>query len=145
MAAHVKVPSLTRTFTSAIGLTSSNQVFDNDNALDVDSKPFGIDPMASATISNNKDKFLDLRPLAKTYLAGVGGKVPVEGIGTLLWHIEDNKHEITIKDAYYCSQAPLRLLCPQQWASQREKELGPKHNTSFTTKAQPPYHQLDKT
>ena len=101
--------------------------------------PLEPDPVSlHRTISNNKDKFLDLRPLAKTYLAGVGGKVPIEGIGTLLWQIEDDsgiKHKITIKDAYYCSQAPLRLLCPQQWASQREKELGPEHNTSFTTKA----------
>ena len=31
-----------------------------------------------------------LRPLSKTYLAGVGGKVPVEGIGTLIWDIEDD-------------------------------------------------------
>ena len=78
--------------------------------MDVDSKPFGIDPMASATISNDKNEFVELRPLTKTYLSGVGGRVPVEGIGTLIWKIEDDIgsiHKIAIRNAYYCSQAPL--------------------------------------
>ena len=131
------VQKLAHTVKLAVGFSVSDQ-FDNTEALDVDSKPFGIDPMASATISNNKNEFSDLRPLTTTFLAGVGGKVPVEGVGTLVWDIEDDQgmiHKIKINDAYYCSQAPLRLLCPQQWAAQREKQLGPDHNTSFTTNA----------
>ena len=131
------IQQLTHTFKSAVGFSVSDQ-FDDEVALDLDSKPFGIDPMASATISNDKNEFVGLRPLSKTYLAGVGGKVPVEGIGTLIWKIEDDLgivHQVKVNDAYYCSQAPLRLLCPQQWAAQRENELGPEHNTSFTTKA----------
>ena len=131
------VQKLAHTVKLAVGFSVSDQ-FDNTEALDVDSKPFGIDPMASATISNSKDEFSDLRPLTTTFLAGVGGKVPVEGVGTLVWDIEDDQgmiHKIKINDAYYCSQAPLRLLCPQQWAAQREKQFGPDHNTSFTTNA----------
>ena len=96
---------------SAVGFSVSDQ-FDDEVALDLDSKPFGIDPMASATISNDKNEFVGLRPLSKTYLAGVGGKVPVEGIGTLIWKIEDDLgivHQVKVNDAYYCSQAPLRL------------------------------------
>ena len=132
--------SLTYSFKSifGLGLSDGNTAFDVDVTLDTASKPFGIDPMASATISNDKNEFLTLRPLSKTYLAGVGGKVPVEGIGTILWDIEDDlgmKHQIKVNNAYYCSQAPLRLLCPQQWAAQREKHLGPDHNTKFTTTA----------
>ena len=121
---------------SSFGFSSSRQL-DDGPSLDVDSKPFGVDPMASATISNDKDEFVSLRPLSKTYLSGVGGRVPVEGIGTLTWEIEDDlglKHLVQIDDAYYCSSAPMRLLCPQQWASQRLTRHGPDHNTSFTTK-----------
>ena len=131
------IQQLAHTFRSAVGFSVTDQ-FDESEALDTASKPFGIDPMASATISNNKDEFIGLRPLSKTYLAGVGGKVPVEGIGTLIWDIEDDlgmTHQVKIDDAYYCSQAPLRLLCPQQWAAQREKQIGPDHNTTFVTQA----------
>ena len=130
-----KLDRLNHYFTTAIGF-SVKENFEDTSAFDVDSKPFGIDPMASATISNNKDEFTHLRPLDKTYLAGVGGRVPVEGIGTLHWTIEDDTgflHHIDVKDAYYCSEAPLRLLCPQQWASQRRNEVGPDHNTKFET------------
>ena len=129
---------LEHAFSTALGFSTQTN-FEDEPALDLDSKPFGIDPMASATISNNKDEFINLRPLSKTYLAGVGGKVPVEGQGTLCWTIEDDLgslHNLEIRNAYYCSAAPLRLLCPQQWAAQREQTLGPDHNTSFTTKAQ---------
>ena len=132
-----KLNQLNYIFKTAVGLSVTNEL-DETPALDVDSKPFGVDPMASATISNDKMEFTDLRPLSKTYLAGVGGKVPVEAIGTLHWTIEDDQgltHRINIKDSYYCSQAPMRLLCPQQWAAQREKELGKEHSVSFVTKA----------
>ena len=131
------IQHLTHSFKSAVGFNVTD-TFNDELAMDVDSKPFGIDPMASATISNCKDEFIDIKPLPKTYLEGVGGRVPVEGIGTLMWPIEDDLgmiHQIKVTGAYYCSQAPLRLLCPQQWATQREKELGPEHNTSFTTQA----------
>jgi len=124
-------------FATTLGFATSQQPVE-DVALDTDSKPFGVDPMASATISNDKNEFKTLRPLTKTYLSGVGGRVPVEGIGTLCWELEDDlgfKHMIQVHDAYYCSSAPLRLLCPQQWAAQRQARLGPDHNTSFTTNA----------
>ena len=106
--------------------------------MDLTSKPFGIDPMASATISPDAKEFTNLQAITNQYLSGVGGRIPVEGKGTIHWTIEDddgNPHPIQIKDAYYCSQAPLRLLSPQQWATQRELKLGPTHNTSFTTYA----------
>ena len=118
-------------------LTSSHPLNPHPT-MDLTSQPFGIDPMASATISPDASDFTELQPIVSKYLAGVGGKIPVEGIGTLHWTIEDDQgtpHQIHIKDAYLCTKAPMRLLCPQQWAEQREQLLGPSHNTSFTTYA----------
>ena len=43
------------------------------------------------------------------------------GIGTVKWTILDDQgasHDIILDDVLFVPQAPVRLLCPQQWAQQ---------------------------
>ena len=106
--------------------------------FDTDSSPFAVDPGASATISNSREDFGELHATPNLFLKGVGGKVPVKGMGTLKWNLLDDTgkgHTMVIEQAYYVPEAPLSLLCPQQWAKQRATAKGTKDKPQFVTMA----------
>jgi hypothetical protein len=124
--------------TFAYTTTEATDHDDSAPIFDCDSTHFAIDPGASATIGNRRSDFGELRPTPDIFLQGVGGKVPVVGVGTLTWEIIDDRgtrHCVTIKDAYFVPAAPLSLLSPQQWALQRLTEHGDKDNPHFMTTA----------
>ena len=105
--------------------------------FDTDSIPVGADVCASATMSKHKHLFIDLTPVEGVFLEGVGSKVRVEAKGTLHLNFLDNKGEIhtfKIPDSYFIPKLELTLLCPQQWAKQREQEFGFEESAQFITK-----------
>ena len=61
----------------------------------------------------------------------------VEARGTFHLTLEDDQGEIhtfQIKDSYLVPDLELSLLCPQQWAKQREEEFGLEDGAQFITK-----------
>jgi hypothetical protein len=87
----------------------------------IGSAPICIDTGASASISNCKDDFIDLRPVQNLHLKGIATGLPIEGIGTLNWTIAtDSGTNVTlqIRNALYVPSCPMHLLSPQQLARQ---------------------------
>ena len=88
-------------------------------------------------MSKHKHLFTDLTPVEGVFLKGIGGKVRVEAKGTLHLNFLDDKGEIhtfKIPDSYFVPELELTLLCPQQWAKQREQEFGFEDGAQFITK-----------
>jgi hypothetical protein len=86
-----------------------------------DAENICIDTGASACISTLRANFINLRPVTKLQINGIGTGLPIEGIGTLRWALRDDKNreiDLYIKDALYVPAAPMGLLCPQQIAQQ---------------------------
>ena len=105
--------------------------------FDTDSIPIGADVCASATMSQHKHLFTNLQPVEGVFLKGVGGKIRVEAKGTLHLNLQDDKGEtqlFQIHDSYLVPELELTLLCPQQWAKQREDEFGLEDGAQFITK-----------
>jgi hypothetical protein len=76
-----------------------------------------------------------MQPVKGIYLSGVGGKIPVKGCGTARFYITDDmgrKTSVRIDGAYFAPQSPLNLLCPQQWATQRNSKYGVADDARFT-------------
>jgi hypothetical protein len=48
-------------------------------------KPICIDSGASMSVSNNKDDFVDLRPIHNQHLSGIATGLPIASIGTIKW------------------------------------------------------------
>jgi hypothetical protein len=87
----------------------------------VGSAPICIDTGASATISNHKDDFVQLRQIKNLNLQGIATGLPIEGIGTLHWKIatdSGNNVIMQIRNALYVPTCPMNLLSPQQLAQQ---------------------------
>jgi hypothetical protein len=87
----------------------------------IGSAPICIDTGASASISNCKDDFIDLRPVQNLHLKGIATGLPIEGIGTLNWTIAtDSGTNVTlqIRNALYVPSCPMHLLSPQQLVRQ---------------------------
>ena len=104
--------------------------------FDTDSIPVGADVCASATMSKHKHLFRDLTWRERSS-KGVGSKVRVEAKGILHLNLLDDKGEIhtfKIPDFYFVPELELTLLCPQQWAKQREQEFGLEDGAQFITK-----------
>ncbi len=88
-----------------------------------DAENICIDTGASACISMLRANFINLRPVTKLRINGIGTGLPIEGIGTLRWVLRDDKNrkvDLYIKDALYVPAAPMGLLCPQQIAQQTQ-------------------------
>ena len=67
--------------------------------------------------------------------------------GTLNLSFEDDKGEIQhfqVKDSYYVPDLKMTLLCPQQWAKQREQEFGMDDGAQFITKGNYSRFEWDK-
>jgi hypothetical protein len=107
------------------------QVFDSDSI------PIAVDPCASASIFTQDTFFTSWSPVTGIFLAGVGGKIPIKGHGTARFLITDDmgrKQNVRIDNAYYAPQSPLNLLCPQQWATQRNNRNGQADDAKYTVK-----------
>jgi hypothetical protein len=103
--------------------------------FDSDSIPIAVDPCASASIFNEETFFTSMQPVKSIYLSGVGGKIPIKGCGTARFYITDDmgrKTSVRIDGAYFAPQSPLNLLCPQQWATQRNSKYGLADDARFT-------------
>jgi hypothetical protein len=122
-----------------LGLGATEAAKDGRTAqFDTDSYRIAVDPCASATILNNASLFKNLKPIRNTYLAGVGGRIPMPSKGTAVFYIEDDlgkRQKVVIKDAYYAPDSPLSLLCPQQWATQRTMLYGRSEGAQFVVTA----------
>jgi hypothetical protein len=109
----------------------TTQVFDSDSI------PIAVDPCASASIFTQDTFFTSWSPVKGIFLAGVGGKIPIKGHGTARFLITDDmgrKQNVRIDNAYYAPQSPLNLLCPQQWATQRNNRNGQADDAKYTVK-----------
>ena len=105
--------------------------------FDTDSIPVGADVCATATVSQHKHLFTNLQPVDGIFLKGVGGRIHVAAKGTLNLPLEDDEGEIhtfQIKDSFLVPDLPMTLLCPQQWAKQREEQFGLEDGAQFITK-----------
>jgi len=116
---------------------SSSTVEPGPTRFDTDSILVGADVCASASVSQHKHLFTDLSPVDDLFLKGVAGKIPVVAKGTLHLPFCDDKgdlHTFSIKNSHFVPQLHMTLLCPQQWAKQREEEHGWEDAASFITK-----------
>ena len=93
-------------------------------AFDTDSVQIGVDNRTSYSMSNNENDFIGpIKPLCDHYIKGVGGKLAVHGIGTVLWKINDDNnkmHEIKIPGTLFVKDLEMRLLSPQHWCQVAE-------------------------
>ena len=88
-------------------------------------------------MSKHKYLFTDLTQVEGVFLKGVGGKVRVEAKDTFHLNFLDDKGEIhtfKIPDSNFVLKLELTVLCPQQWAKQREQEFGFDDGAQFITK-----------
>ena len=84
-----------------------------------------MDTGASATIDNDRSRFISLDLVENVQLNGIGSGLPVVGIGTIKWSVlsrDGYTVDIFIKDVLYVPDAPMCLLRPQQLARQTGKE-----------------------
>ena len=85
--------------------------------FDTDSFIIGVDNHASRTLSNNKRHFIGyIRRLDNVFINGINGKLPIRGIGTIQWKIEDDDgkvHAIRIPNTFYVPQLEHCILSPQ--------------------------------
>ena len=95
-------------------------------SFDSDSVQMLIDNGSSATMWTRKQDFIKFDPSIRKPIQGIGS-TSSEGGGTLSIKVQDDQghvHEFVIKDAIYVPTSPANLFCPQQWARQRERDLG---------------------
>ena len=73
-------------FDTIIQLISNlNESKNMSMAFDTDSVQIGVDNRTSYSMSNNENDFIGpIKPLCDHYIKGVGGKLAVHGIGTVL-------------------------------------------------------------
>ena len=151
---HWRPPWLSTLFpTTTLYCNSNFFVFNNSDVdpgpvrFDTDSIPVGADVCASATVCPHKHMFTDLEPVDGMTLKGVGGRIHVAAKGTLHLTFEDDKGEtqcFQIADSYYVPDLKMTLLCPQQWAKQREQEFGMDDGAQFVTKGNYARFEWDK-
>jgi hypothetical protein len=94
---------------------------DNTYLFDSGLECICIDTGTSASLSAEKENFVQLIPITNLEISGIGSGLFVEGIGILQWSIKDDMGQVIDlfrKDALYIPTAPIGLLCPQQIAQQ---------------------------
>jgi len=72
--------------------------------FDSNSKKVGVDNRASLCISNDIDDFEGPIQKISSTIKGIGGKVSIDGIGTIIWHIMDDDgqvHTIKIPNSFF--------------------------------------------
>ena len=107
--------------------------------FDTDSFIIGVDNHASRTLSNNKRHFIGyIRRLDNVFINGINGKLPICGIGTIQWKIEDDDgkvHAIRIPNTFYVPQLEHCILSPQHWAQEANDHFPLIHGITSTTQA----------
>jgi len=107
--------------------------------FDTDSFIIGVDNHASRTLSNNKRHFIGyIRRLDNLFINGINGKLPIRGIGTIQWKIEDDDgkvHAIRIPNTFYVSQLEHCILSPQHWAQEADDHFPLMNGITSTTQA----------
>ncbi len=94
--------------------------------FDSDAKQIAIDNCSSRCLTVSRKDFLPgtVRKCNVSVL-GVGGRVQCNVKGTVSWTIEDDQgrsHDIVIPDTPMCPSLPHRLLSPQHWAQETERQ-----------------------
>jgi hypothetical protein len=94
-------------------------------SFDSSSKQIAIDNCSSRCLTNSRSDFLPgTVKRCNVAVLGVGGGVMCKIKGTVSWKIEDDDgraHDIVIPDTPLCSVLPHRLLSPQHWAQEVER------------------------
>ena len=89
---------------------------------------FAIDTATSFHVCKHKELFVQgIRKTKSIYLKGIGGRVKVQGFGTIsVKAIDDNDQEcnLIISNVLYVPQSPTNLLSPQLWSECSEKPTG---------------------
>jgi hypothetical protein len=113
-----------KTITSNIlvSLTARSKKNRMDDVIkaDSDSYSFAIDTCTSEGICKHKELFVGaIKKCHNIFVQGVGGKISVEGYGTIKIRIVDDdnaKHDLLIHNVLYVPDSPANLLSPQRWS-----------------------------
>ena len=109
-------------------------------AFDTDSFEIGIDNRTSYSMTGYiGDMVGPMTPTSNYYIKGISGKnVPVNGIGTVKWSIEDDdgmQHGLLIPNSLYVKEFKGRLLSPQHWSQSSNDNHPEKDGTICITGA----------
>jgi hypothetical protein len=107
---------------------------------DSDSGPLIVDNGCSASMSPYLSDFIGKLTKCNVKVDGFGGgSVGATHKGTIRWILQDDVgvgHPIYIKNAYYCPDAPCRMLSPQHWAQSKGDHSPNPEGTGCTTTSQ---------
>lgn len=110
---------LSNILVSLTAKSKKNQM-DDLMKLDSDSYYFAIDTCTSEGICKHKELFNGkIQPCNNIFVQGVGGKIEVEGYGSITLRITDDdnvKHDIIIHNVLYVPNSPANLISPQRWS-----------------------------
>jgi hypothetical protein len=99
--------------------------------FDSDSFRIGVDTHATACMSPEVSDFVpnSLRPFPSSNggirAYGKGPLLKINGLGTIRWVLEDDNgvsHPVLLPNSIYCKQGTQRLLSPQHWSAEANKE-----------------------
>jgi hypothetical protein len=99
--------------------------------FDTDSFKVGVDTHATACMSPELSDFIpgSMTPFPESNggirAYGKGPLLKINSLGTLRWVIEDDNginHPILLPNSIYCKQGSQRLLSPQHWSAEANKE-----------------------
>ena len=109
--------------------------------FDSDSFAIGIDTFASRCMTNNIDHFVKHTPCGQSQRNKItvadGGNMAVEGIGTMLWKLEDDDgvvHKLKITNALCVPKIEHCLLSPQHVAQALQKKRDSMHASQYAEK-----------
>ena len=97
-------------------LAAGREVLTDKEQWSSDSRPIVIDSATSKTITPYLSDLMDPEPY-KVKVAGIG-KGTITHKGKIKWAVltdDGKKGYLEDHEAYYCEQAPYRLLCPHSW------------------------------
>jgi hypothetical protein len=86
--------------------------------------PICIDSGASLSMSNSREDFVNIQPVADKSLSGISTGLPIAGIGTIKWALMTDsgvKVDLYTHHSLYVPQYPMSLLSPQHLAQQTKR------------------------
>jgi hypothetical protein len=86
--------------------------------------PICIDSSASLSVSNSREDFVNIHPVADKSLSGISTGLPIAGIGTIKWALMTDSGvevDLHIHHSLYVPQCPMNLLSPQHLAQQTKR------------------------
>ena len=121
----LKYTKLTRmvAFTATKDNTSINRF-----KVGTDAFTIGIDTHASYSMSNNKAHFIsEIKSIRNASIVGVSGTLPIKGIGTVRWKVNDDsgrQHIFEIPGTMYVPKLTGSMLSPQHWSKGMQNVTG---------------------